>query len=111
MVSFAALIAYSFEVTGCQPFILTGKIVEGLPPLQVPPFSLSTANGTVSFTEMVQVSRDGARPAWLSRRGPWAWFWPVPPARWPGAHRTKGCLWVQGRQEGTPDGARPRAPH
>lgn len=58
MVSFAALIAYSFEVTGCQPFILTGKIVEGLPPLQVPPFSLSTANGTVSFTEMVQVSKD-----------------------------------------------------
>ncbi|KAF6097112.1 solute carrier family 26 member 11 [Phyllostomus discolor] len=54
VVSFAALIAYSFEVTGCQPFILTGKIVEGLPPLQVPPFSLSTANGTVSFTEMVQ---------------------------------------------------------
>uniref|UniRef100_A0A8C4LEX3 Sodium-independent sulfate anion transporter n=1 Tax=Equus asinus asinus TaxID=83772 RepID=A0A8C4LEX3_EQUAS len=59
VVSFAALVAYSFEVTGYQPFFLTGEIAEGLPPVRTPPFSVTTANGTVSFTEMVQVGRDG----------------------------------------------------
>uniref|UniRef100_A0A8D2JMB3 Sodium-independent sulfate anion transporter n=1 Tax=Sciurus vulgaris TaxID=55149 RepID=A0A8D2JMB3_SCIVU len=54
VVSFAALVAYSFEVTGYQPFILTGETAEGLPPVRTPPFSLTTANGTISFTEMVQ---------------------------------------------------------
>ncbi|XP_036852865.2 sodium-independent sulfate anion transporter isoform X3 [Manis javanica] len=54
VVSFAALVAYSFEVTGYQPFVLTGEIVKGLPPVQTPPFSVTTANGTASFTEMVQ---------------------------------------------------------
>ncbi|XP_074176022.1 sodium-independent sulfate anion transporter [Rhinolophus sinicus] len=54
VVSFAALVAYSFEVTGYHPFVLTGKIVKGLPPIQTPPFSVTTANGTISFTEMVQ---------------------------------------------------------
>uniref|UniRef100_F6SMJ8 Sodium-independent sulfate anion transporter n=1 Tax=Equus caballus TaxID=9796 RepID=F6SMJ8_HORSE len=54
VVSFAALVAYSFEVTGYQPFVLTGEIAEGLPPVRTPPFSVTTANGTVSFTEMVQ---------------------------------------------------------
>ncbi|XP_023555090.1 sodium-independent sulfate anion transporter isoform X2 [Octodon degus] len=54
VVSFAALVAYSFEVTGHRPFILTGEISKGLPPARVPPFSVSTANGTASFTEMVQ---------------------------------------------------------
>ncbi|XP_058140829.1 sodium-independent sulfate anion transporter isoform X2 [Dasypus novemcinctus] len=54
VVSFAALVAYSFEVTGYQPFVLTGETAEGLPPVRTPPFSVTTANGTVSFTEMVQ---------------------------------------------------------
>nr|XP_005585257.1 PREDICTED: sodium-independent sulfate anion transporter isoform X1 [Macaca fascicularis]XP_015294414.1 PREDICTED: sodium-independent sulfate anion transporter isoform X1 [Macaca fascicularis] len=54
VVSFAALVAYSFEVTGYQPFILTGETAEGLPPVRTPPFSVTTANGTISFTEMVQ---------------------------------------------------------
>ncbi|XP_037349251.1 sodium-independent sulfate anion transporter [Talpa occidentalis] len=54
VVSFAALVAYSFEVTGYQPFVLTGETAEGLPPVRVPPFSVPTANGTISFTEMVQ---------------------------------------------------------
>nr|XP_021495358.1 sodium-independent sulfate anion transporter isoform X3 [Meriones unguiculatus] len=54
VVSFAALIAYSFEVTGYHPFILTGKIAEGLPPVRAPPFSVTTDNETVSFSEMVQ---------------------------------------------------------
>lgn len=66
MVSFAALIAYSFEVTGRHPFVLTGKIEEGLPPLQAPPFSVTTDNKTISFSEMVQVSMNKAEtaPAW-----------------------------------------------
>ncbi|XP_003997343.6 sodium-independent sulfate anion transporter isoform X2 [Felis catus] len=54
VVSFAALVAYSFEVTGYQPFVLTGQTAEGLPPVRLPPFSVTTANRTVSFTEMVQ---------------------------------------------------------
>ncbi|XP_045381742.1 sodium-independent sulfate anion transporter [Lemur catta] len=54
VVSFAALVAYSFEVTGCQPFVLTGETAEGLPPVRTPPFSVTTANGTISFTKMVQ---------------------------------------------------------
>ncbi|KFO35687.1 sodium-independent sulfate anion transporter isoform X2 [Fukomys damarensis] len=54
VVSSAALVAYSFGVTGYQPFILTGEIAKGLPPVRVPPFSVTTANGTVTFTEMVQ---------------------------------------------------------
>ncbi|XP_013203060.1 sodium-independent sulfate anion transporter [Microtus ochrogaster] len=54
VVSFAALVAYSFEVTGRHPFVLTGKIEEGLPPLRAPPFSVTRDNKTVSFSEMVQ---------------------------------------------------------
>ncbi|KAG8507495.1 Sodium-independent sulfate anion transporter [Galemys pyrenaicus] len=54
VVSFAALVAYSFEVTGYQPFVLTGETAEGLPPVRTPPFSVPTANGTISFAEMVQ---------------------------------------------------------
>nr|XP_033817274.1 sodium-independent sulfate anion transporter isoform X2 [Geotrypetes seraphini] len=46
----AGLIAYSFQVMGSQPFILTGKTAEGLPPFRLPPFS----NGTVPFMSMVQ---------------------------------------------------------
>lgn len=59
VVSFAALVAYSFEVTGYQPFVLTGQTAEGLPPARLPPFSVTTANGTVSFSELVQVGGDG----------------------------------------------------
>ncbi|XP_054987837.1 sodium-independent sulfate anion transporter isoform X1 [Sorex araneus] len=54
VVSGAALVAFAFEVTGQQPFVLSGETARGLPPLRPPPFSVSTANGTVSFTEMVQ---------------------------------------------------------
>lgn len=77
MVSFAALVAYSFEVTGHQPFLLTGKIVEGLPDVDFPPFSVTTANGTISFTKMVQVGRN-REPGQLGRgrRGPGAWLVP-----------------------------------
>ncbi|XP_012891720.1 PREDICTED: sodium-independent sulfate anion transporter [Dipodomys ordii] len=54
VVSFAALVAYAFEETGSQPFTLTGAIAGGLPPVRIPPFSVTTANRTVSFTQMVQ---------------------------------------------------------
>ncbi|XP_008996117.1 sodium-independent sulfate anion transporter isoform X3 [Callithrix jacchus] len=54
VVSFSALVAYSFEVTGYQPFILTGETAEGLPSVWIPPFSMTTANRTISFAEMVQ---------------------------------------------------------
>ncbi|XP_053308825.1 sodium-independent sulfate anion transporter [Spea bombifrons] len=50
----AGLVAYSFQAMGSQPFILTGKTAEGLPKFNIPPFSESTANGTVTFREMVQ---------------------------------------------------------
>lgn len=62
VVSGAALMAYSCDVAGYRPFVLTGEIVQGLPAVRVPPFSLTTANGTVSFTQMVQVGREGAGP-------------------------------------------------
>ncbi|XP_029339756.1 sodium-independent sulfate anion transporter isoform X2 [Mus caroli] len=54
VVSSAALIAYAFEVTGSHPFVLTGEIAEGLPPVRIPPFSVTTDNKTISFSEMVQ---------------------------------------------------------
>ncbi|XP_072501339.1 sodium-independent sulfate anion transporter isoform X2 [Notamacropus eugenii] len=54
VILFAGLIAYSFQVMGSQPFLLTGKTAEGLPPFQLPPFSMATPNGTVSFNQMVQ---------------------------------------------------------
>ena len=75
MVSFAALVAYSFQVTGYQPFVLTGKTPEGLPDAHIPPFSVTTANGTISFTEMVQVGRDGTQPVWPRLQCPWPWFY------------------------------------
>ncbi|XP_030064462.1 sodium-independent sulfate anion transporter isoform X2 [Microcaecilia unicolor] len=50
----AGLIAYSFQVMGSQPFILTGKTTEGLPPFRPPPFSKASVNGTVPFVRMVQ---------------------------------------------------------
>ncbi|XP_036195045.1 sodium-independent sulfate anion transporter isoform X2 [Myotis myotis] len=54
VVSGAALMAYSCDVAGHRPFVLTGEVVQGLPAVQAPPFSVTTANGTVSFTQMVQ---------------------------------------------------------
>ncbi|XP_069511296.1 sodium-independent sulfate anion transporter [Ambystoma mexicanum] len=50
----AGLVAYSFQVMGSQPFILTGKTAQGLPCFQLPPFSEVTPNGTISFSQMVQ---------------------------------------------------------
>ncbi|XP_074870272.1 sodium-independent sulfate anion transporter isoform X2 [Carettochelys insculpta] len=54
VVLFASLVAYSFQVSGSQPFTLTGETPQGLPPFQPPPFSKAEGNSTVSFSEMVQ---------------------------------------------------------
>ncbi|KAH0629368.1 hypothetical protein JD844_011401 [Phrynosoma platyrhinos] len=59
VVLFAGLAAYSFQVTGFQPFTLTGATPQGLPPFQPPLFSKVTPNGTVSFQEMVQAMGAG----------------------------------------------------
>ncbi|NXL20420.1 S2611 protein, partial [Setophaga kirtlandii] len=50
----AGLVAYSFQVMGCQPFRLTGSIPQGLPPFRPPRFSLAVPNGTVPFPSMLQ---------------------------------------------------------
>ncbi|XP_062826880.1 sodium-independent sulfate anion transporter isoform X1 [Anolis carolinensis] len=59
VVLFAGLVAYSFQVTGSQPFTLTGNTPQGLPPAQPPPFSKVTPNGTISFQEMTKAMGAG----------------------------------------------------
>uniref|UniRef100_A0A0F7Z571 Sodium-independent sulfate anion transporter-like n=1 Tax=Crotalus adamanteus TaxID=8729 RepID=A0A0F7Z571_CROAD len=59
VVLFAGLAAYSFQVTGSQPFSLTGTIPQGLPLFQSPPFSIITSNQTIGFKEMVQAIGPG----------------------------------------------------
>lgn len=50
----AGLVAYSFQLSGSQPLILTGSVPRGLPPFRPPPFSKAVPNGTVPFGRMVQ---------------------------------------------------------
>ncbi|XP_072208202.1 sodium-independent sulfate anion transporter isoform X2 [Excalfactoria chinensis] len=50
----AGLVAYSFQVSGSQPLLLTGSVPRGLPPFHPPPFSKAVPNGTVPFGRMVQ---------------------------------------------------------
>ncbi|XP_007434785.1 sodium-independent sulfate anion transporter isoform X1 [Python bivittatus] len=59
VVLFAGLVAYAFQMTGSQPFSLTGTIPQGLPPLQPPPFSIIVSNHTLYFGEMVQAIGPG----------------------------------------------------
>ncbi|KAI1232511.1 hypothetical protein IHE44_0006977, partial [Lamprotornis superbus] len=54
VVLFAGLVAYSFQVMGSQPFVLTGSIPQGLPAFRPPRFSLAVPNGTVPFQSLVQ---------------------------------------------------------
>lgn len=49
----AGLVAYAFDVTGHQPFDLTGRTAEGLPPFQLPKFSEVVSNTTVTFSNIV----------------------------------------------------------
>ncbi|XP_070596302.1 sodium-independent sulfate anion transporter isoform X1 [Erythrolamprus reginae] len=59
VVLLAGFVAYSFQVTGSQPFSLTGTIPQGLPVFQPPPFSIITPNQTIDFKEMVQTIGPG----------------------------------------------------
>ncbi|XP_054026666.1 sodium-independent sulfate anion transporter [Dryobates pubescens] len=54
VVLFAGLVAYSFQVMGSQPLTLTGSIPQGLPPFQLPHFSMAAPNGTIPFWSMVE---------------------------------------------------------
>ncbi|XP_050764601.1 sodium-independent sulfate anion transporter [Gymnogyps californianus] len=54
VVLFAGLVAYSFQVMGSQPFMLTGSIPRGLPAFRLPRFSMAAPNGTVTFQSMVE---------------------------------------------------------
>lgn len=115
VVSGAALMAYSCDVAGHRPFVLTGEVVQGLPAVRAPPFSVTTANGTVSFTQMVQVGREGARPlAWaagasgpdLSPEGTRWWQGALSLARLPGPR--EGVSGGRDRQGRIPDRAPPQ---
>lgn len=107
VVSGAALMAYSCDVAGHRPFVLTGEVVQGLPAVRAPPFSLTTANRTVSFTQMVQVGKGGSRARLPGLQGPGS-----VPRRPPGGCPVlgKGCLGA-GTGGGIPDRAQPRASH
>ncbi|XP_017785037.1 PREDICTED: sodium-independent sulfate anion transporter [Nicrophorus vespilloides] len=49
-----SVVAYLYEASGsASPFILTGNVKQGLPPLGLPPFSTNMNNRTIGFTEMV----------------------------------------------------------
>ncbi|XP_054702641.1 sodium-independent sulfate anion transporter isoform X3 [Grus americana] len=54
IVLFAGLVAYSFQVMGSQPFMLTGSIPQGLPAFRLPCFSMTAPNGTIPFRSMVE---------------------------------------------------------
>lgn len=46
------IVAYLFYINGHEPFRLTGKIKEGLPPFSLPPFSTEFNNKTYDFADM-----------------------------------------------------------
>nr|XP_033327467.1 sodium-independent sulfate anion transporter-like [Megalopta genalis] len=50
----ASTIAFYYEHNGGSPFILSGKIVSGLPKLSLPPFSAQVGNQTYTFVDMCQ---------------------------------------------------------
>lgn len=47
-----ATVSYVYENRGGAPFVLTGHIDAGLPPVTFPPFSRSVGNQTETFVEM-----------------------------------------------------------
>lgn len=48
------ILAYSFTTSENSPFILTGKVDSGLPPIKFPPFSTNIGNQTIYFQDMVK---------------------------------------------------------
>ncbi|XP_068989765.1 sodium-independent sulfate anion transporter isoform X3 [Neodiprion pinetum] len=54
VVILATLVAYLLYLNDLQPFKLTGKITEGLPPFVPPPFSITYNNQTSDFPTIVK---------------------------------------------------------
>nr|CAD7440334.1 unnamed protein product [Timema bartmani] len=54
VVVLCAALAYFFSTMEQAPFLLTGKIDAGLPPLAPPPFTTTFGNSTLSFLNMCQ---------------------------------------------------------
>ncbi|XP_031846404.2 sodium-independent sulfate anion transporter isoform X2 [Nomia melanderi] len=54
VILFASTIAFYLEQRGGSPFILSGKIVSGLPTLSLPPLSSQVGNQTYTFVDMCQ---------------------------------------------------------
>ncbi|XP_064006821.1 sodium-independent sulfate anion transporter isoform X3 [Pogoniulus pusillus] len=82
VVLFAGLVAYSFQVMGSQPLTLTGSIPQGLPPFQLPHFSMATPNGTIPFQTMVEPRRT-ITGLTLTRS---CWLWALPTSWDPSSH-------------------------
>lgn len=54
VVILGTLLAYILSTAGdAEPFLLTGNVTPGLPPLQLPPLSTTVGNRTYSFSEMI----------------------------------------------------------
>lgn len=49
----ATALAYALSANGIEAFKLTGEIAEGLPPLGLPPFSITSNNQTYNFSGIV----------------------------------------------------------
>ncbi|CRL03807.1 CLUMA_CG016206, isoform A [Clunio marinus] len=54
VVTIGIIIAYIFHLNGIAPFQLTGDVEEGLPPLQLPPFSTKVNEKVYEFSEMIK---------------------------------------------------------
>lgn len=52
VVIIGTIMAYIFYINGGEPFILTGTMGQGLPPIASPPFSTTFHNKTYNFLEM-----------------------------------------------------------
>uniref|UniRef100_A0A146M5W7 Sodium-independent sulfate anion transporter n=1 Tax=Lygus hesperus TaxID=30085 RepID=A0A146M5W7_LYGHE len=48
------LLAFILSQNGVTPFKLTGTVDSGLPPLELPPFSMKKGNETMSFVQMTE---------------------------------------------------------
>lgn len=49
------ILAYCLSLNGESPFLLTGNITAGFPPVQPPPFTTTVGDDVLSFTDMLRV--------------------------------------------------------
>lgn len=55
-VAFGTILAYVLsDEDGNAPFVLTGEVGEGIPKLELPPFSTTYNNETYEFLDMVEI--------------------------------------------------------